>query len=475
MAEHTSFITPYSNAEAERGKFVVVDQDYLETTYDYPSGGRGRYAVLTKSIDPIEIGSIGTDSGSTDAFGRLRVSEPYSLFGSKLTIGKNPEYWDEITNGTSTSVHVSADAMVTLSVSASSDYAIRQTRQRFIYQPGKSQYSLITFVSAHIETNVYKRIGLFYGDFSPPYDSTYDGIYFESNGVTNNYCFCIGKTQGTNQGVQSVPQSAWNVDPLDGTGRSGIALNFTKNQILYIDYEWLGVGRVRLGFVVNGKFYIAHEFNHANLTQGVYITSPNLPVRYEIRGAGSNTASGNLGQICASVMSEGGFDPTGAIYSVSRSVTSIGTFSTSNFPAGSIAPVISLRLKDNYVGDSVSLLSFDVISDSAMGGVYQLMVLRNASYSTDDGTWISLPNTGVEYKANSTIASRITAEGTIINSHYFTAPNSIVPYQRDVVEDVVALGTSINGTRDRIDLAIRKISGNDNAGLYGSLTFRELR
>jgi len=469
MKSFVHFDQPYLQARAEQGKFIVVDRDYLDTTWSYPASGEGRYAILTKEVDPINF-----QDTATDAFGRLRVSEPYTLFNSKMTTGKNPEYWDEIVNATSTSTHASADAQVTMTVAASGDYAIRQTKQRFIYQAGKSQYSLLTFVSGQIETNVRKKVGLFYSSYTAPYDTTVDGIYFESNGVTNNYYFCIGKTEGSNAGTQSVAQSAWNVDPMNGNGKSGITLDFSKNQILYIDYEWLGVGKVRMGFVIDGAFYVAHEFKHTNVTQNVYMSSPNLPVRYEIRSE-SVGGTGKFGQICSAIMSEGGYEPTGAIYTVSRNISGLGTFQDASIPAGDIVPLVSLRGKTGYDSNSISLISFDIIAQGNMSGLYQLLVLRNPSYSTDDGTWQSLSNTGVEYKINSTISSRITGIGTTINAHYFSSPSQATPYQNDIIEDIISLGTGISGNRDRIDLAVLKITGNDNSYLFGSLTFKELR
>lgn len=469
MIDYTSYITPYSNAQAERGKFVTIDDNYLQT-FGYPATGQGRFAVLTKEVDPVNF-----QDTATDAFGRLRVSEPYTMFNSKFVTDKNEPYWNEIVNGTSTSTHVSADAMVTLSVSASSDYAIRQTRQRFTYQAGKSVLTFMTFTSGEIQTNVLKRVGLYHGSTAAPYDDTLDGIYFESNGLTNQYYFCIGKTEGTNVGTNSVSQSAWNVDKMDGTGASRIALDFSKNQILYMDYEWLGVGKVRCGFVVNGALYIAHEFKHTNITQGVYMISPNLPVRYEIRGAGNSSCVGKFGQICSSVLSEGPYDPYGNVLTVSRDVTGIGTFSTANIAAGQTTPLLSIRLKQNYNSNSINLMQFSIIADGNMAGVYQVMVLRNASYSTDDGSWASLANSGIEYKGNSTIASRITAMGTMVNAFYYTAPSNITTFQSDAIADTIALGSAINGTSDRIDIAIKKIVGNDNSNMYASLTFRELR
>lgn len=468
MSNTFNWESSYTPAMAENGKFVVINNDYLQSTFNYPSSGYGRYAVLTKEAGPISL-----DETASDAFGRLRVSEPFTMFNSKLIIDKQPNYWDEVTHGSSSSVHVSADAMVTLSVNASSDYAIRQTRQRFIYQPGKSLLIMYTFVSGQIETNVIKRVGSFHGSITAPYDTVFDGIYFESNGVTNSYNLCISKSQGTNQGVNSVPQSAWNVDKMDGTGLSRITLDFSKNQILFLDYEWLGVGQVRLGFIIDGKFIIAHKFKHTNISQNVYMTSPNLPVRYEIRGAGTTTSVGKFGQICTSIQSEGGYDPYGNVTTVSR-LTSVGPFSVSNVSDGEIVPLLGIRLNQNSFSNTVQLLRYSILPTNTMSNFYEFMVLRNPSLGAYDGNWVSLNNSAIQYNSNSTITARITATGNIINSNYFTAPSKGT-FQSDVIEDVISIGNSINGVSDTIFLALKVLNGNDNANVYCNLTFRELR
>ena len=79
---------------------------------------------------------------TTDAFGRLRISEPFTIFDSKQLHNNQPLFWDDAeTSGTGTSsAHSSARASTTISVSATTaGKRVRQSLQRFNYQPGKSQ------------------------------------------------------------------------------------------------------------------------------------------------------------------------------------------------------------------------------------------------------------------------------------------------------------------------------------------------
>ena len=246
----------------EYGKFVEIVNDasfpplsttrsvyrddgvLISDTQVYP-----KYALLT-----YDIGSNGTnaspfgDNSSLDAFGRLRVSQPSTLLDSKLIYGKQNVTFDEVLSGNATSVHVPYDSCVLMSTTAANSFAIRQTRSRFNYQPGKSIQFMFTGLFSP-ETNIIKRVGAFQSLSSVPYEPS-DGIWLEV--TSNGPALVCRKTQGTLH-TEYTPQSAWNIDKMDGTGPSGITLNFNNTQLFSIDYEWLGVGRIRYGFFVNGR------------------------------------------------------------------------------------------------------------------------------------------------------------------------------------------------------------------------------
>jgi len=276
------------------------------------------------------------DTPAIDAFDRLRISEPYTLFDSKQLHDKQPLFWSETSGGNATSVHLSADACVRMTVSANSaDYVIRQTKQRFNYQPGKGMLIFMTF-HGNESAGLTKRVGCFDGTGVNYFDPN-NGIFFELN---NNRSWNIAKN-GTI--TETVPQSAWNVDKLDGTGSSLLTLNFDYPQIAIIDYEWLGVGRVRVGFVVDGIIRYCHYFNHANTSpfQTVYMSTPNLPLRYSIQTDG--TTSGSLDHICSTVISEGGIEETGILRSVDT-----GTAHVDADVADTTYAILGIKLKNLY-------------------------------------------------------------------------------------------------------------------------------
>jgi hypothetical protein len=200
-----------------------------------------------------------------------------------------------------------------------------------------------------------------------------------------------------------VPQSEWNVDPCDGTGPSGFKLDITKTHLCWIDFQWLGVGRVRCGFVHNGALITAHEYYHSNILPTVYMSNPNLPVRCEIRNTGT-TPGGAFDQICASVMSEGGYVESGIDWSV------FSTNRATPTPGQTRFPLIAIRLKNTFQGYpnrlSVRPLSLGLFAKTEPI-VYEVVKLTStASLSTTAPgglVWTSAnDNSGVEYCVNAT-------------------------------------------------------------------------
>lgn len=261
------------------------------------------------------------DSPSSDAFGRLRVSEPAGLFSSQLQYDTSPLLWaDSITAATETPTvtHLPNESTARLRLPAGTTVggiAQRQTRQYIRYQPGKSQLVFISSVPLVGATaNVKRQIGLFDAN---------NGIILQFAGTAASL---IRRTYvgGSPSDTAEVARASWNIDPMLGSGPSGITLDFTKSQILGIDLEWLGVGRVRVGFVVDGVFWPVHQFLNANSLATVYMTTANLPITYRIEATGTTAAIADLHQICSMVASEGGFDlDRGYTFSASNVITPI--------------------------------------------------------------------------------------------------------------------------------------------------------
>jgi hypothetical protein len=418
-----------------------------------PNGAQTYIGATNNSNLKVSIQEYG-DTPAIDAFGRLRVSDPFTIFDSKQLHDKQPIFWDEELGGSATSTHVSADSNVEMTVTANAaDYVIRQTKQRFNYQPGKSQLSFFTFQSPQV-SGITCRMGMFDGTGVNNLDP-HNGIFFECDG---DISWNIAK-DGTV--AETATQANWNVDKLDGTGKSGIDLDVSATQIAIVDYEWLGVGRVRVGFVIDGIPYYCHDFNHANdpTFTSVYMSTPNLPLRYSIETDGTNGST--LRHICSTVISEGGVEKTGILRSLNTGTTAISTNSV-----GTVYPLISIRLKDAYKDVTVVPESINVMI--ATNDRYRWSLHINPTFAVAP-TWTSLTNSAVEYAIGVGGADLLTNDGIVEASGYASSSSR---ESSEGLNTALRIGSDIGGTKDTLVLAITPLTSNMSS--YGALNFREL-
>lgn len=336
-----------------------------------------------------------------DSFNRLRASEPYTLFDSSNRFRDNGLWATSSTGGGSATFNAN-QGLVDLAVgSALNDEVIRETYKVFSYQPGKSLLVMSTFVFNQAKTGLRQRVGYF---------GSANGIFLQLNNSTLSLV-----ERSSVSGVltdTTIDRSSWNVDVMDGTGPSGITLDITKAQILWMDFEWLGTGSVRCGFVIDGVFHTCHIFHHANLISTTYITTACLPLRYEIKNVTGTASSSTMKQICSTVLSEGGYELRGYSNSISTGLTAPYTLTVS----GTFYPIISIRLKSTRLEGIVIPTGMNCLPKDT--GYYEWKLVEGAT--TSGGTWNSLGvNSIVDYN---TTATSYTG-GQIIHSGFFTGSN----------------------------------------------------
>jgi len=364
-------------------------------------------AITGQPISVTTDPGTGTKSAALDAFGRLRVSNPFTLFDSSHRY-KDNNLWNTSTASSGAAVFNADAGLVDLNVTTTSGSRVyRETTKVFSYQPGKSLLVMTTFVFNPAKANLRQRTG-YYG--------AANGMYLELDGIGGNALSFVKRSSVSGALVETkVAQSAWNYDKLDGTGPSGMTLDITKAQILWMDFEWLGVGTVRLGFVIDGKFILCHQFHHANLITSTYITTASLPLRYEIENTGTTASNSTLKQICSTVISEGGYQLNGLQQAVNIPITAPRTTSV----AGTYYPILSLRLKSspNFL-DAVIILTALSVLGTGNGVNYNWKVI--ASGTTTAGTWVSAgSNSAVEYNITGTsfTGGRTLASGYLNSSN----------------------------------------------------------
>jgi hypothetical protein len=327
---------------------------------------------------------LGKQFGS-DSFGRLRVSEPFTLGDYKHLYAIDPDFIN-VNVGTSATISYDMNqaAAILASGISTNGYTIHQTKRYHHYMPGKSQLIFSSFNYGDYQTNVTKRTGYF---------DDYNGIFFEQVGISTGVGTLNFVIRSNTSGIVSerrIPQESWNIDTLNGnpqTNPTGFVLDITKVQLFMTDLEWLGVGRVRCGFSMNGKGILAHEFYNSNILESVYMSNPNLPVRCEIRNTGTQVgAGGSFIQICSTVMSEGGYAEAGHDWSHTTGLRTIGIGSTQ-------VPVFALRLKNSYKGypnrATVKIRSLSVFTANE-NILYELVKIPNSvGLNTVGSTWQS--------------------------------------------------------------------------------------
>lgn len=397
---------------------------------------------------------------SLDAFGRLRVSEPYTLFDSQNRYAADNQF-DVALTGTGTTSFLSNEAAVQMQVTgAGVGSVIRQSYRSFPYQPGKGLLLLATFVmDSSTNVNLTQSVGYF---------NASNGVFFKRTGSTNSFVLRSSSTPtpGTPSDIRTVNQADWNGDKLDGTGESGLTLDPSKAQILWMDFEWLGVGSVRCGFIIDGTYITCHTFDNANEITSVYMTTAILPVRYQITSTTAAVAA-SMKAICCSVISDGGFEQT-SIDHVARRTTVFTNIDT----AATFYPIVSIRMASGRTGSVVlpNRTQFLPLTNQN----YEVVLLKNPTLT--GATWAATvpSDSNVEFDVAATAISSV---GTIAQTDYVTSTGSggtsvtAAPtgYNWDL-----QLGATVAGVSDIYTLAVRTVDGATKGSGVGSLSFYDL-
>ena len=414
----------------------------LHKAMDYSAAGEP--LIRVNNVGGVSYNDAGNISASIDAFGRMRVSNPFTLFDGALRYRDDEFKWNQLDTGTATSTFLPNESSILMSVSGNGDESIRQTKSVFAYQPGKSLLTMTTFVMTTPTAGLRQRVGYF---------GSQNGVYFEVDGTTVNLVIRKYTAGSVDDTAEKIPQASWNGDRLNGQGGqnniSGVTIDVTKAQIFWCDIEWLGVGSVRCGFVVNGQFIVCHIFHHANILNKVYMTTATLPVRYELTSTG---AAGSIRAICSTVISEGGY--------VNRSASkAIGTPLTGkNLSETVYRPLVCLRLKSTNLDSVVIPTKFDLYGLQQAAFVYR--VILNPTLT--DASWTSAgDNSSVQYDLSATALSG----GTVIDQGIFVGANKggTASVNSTDVDFSQQLGRTIAGVSDIWCLAAIATTNNDDA------------
>ena len=432
---------------------------FRKDRHEYLPDGKTIFEVVMLSDQYGNLVGPANPSGvAVDAFGRARMSTPLTLFDSSHRF-KDNGLWATSNTATATYVHNANAGLVALNLDTTANAEIvRETTKVFSYQPGKSLQTMSTFVFNPAKTNLRQRVG-YYGD--------QNGVYLELDGSTLSFVersYVNGSVNETR-----VSQENWNVDTLLGTvdsSPSQITLDITKAQIMFIDIEWLGLGTVRCGFVIDGRLIHCHSFHHANQIQSTYMTTASLPLRYEIKNTGATASSSTMKQVCSTVISEGGYELRGDQWSVGTPVQTPKTLAT----AGTYYPIVSIQLRSTRLDaiailTALSILALNSNPCSAAWRVYRGTTLTSPSWTPASS------DSSIEYDTSATALSG----GQVLAQGYIGITNQASQTIDILKEALFKFQLQRNGLTNTPEPLTLAISGSVNTiSALGSMDWEEI-
>lgn len=416
--------------------------------------------------------STGAGGGGYDAFGRVRYSEPFTLADYSHQYGEESDMLTKTVGSGSTMVYNTNRASVSLIVgTGSGDSVIHQSRMYHHYMPGKSQFALMSFNFQNVRENTSKRVGYF---------DNRNGVFLQQAG---NGTVSIVKRSFTTGIVSDtvINQSNWNLDKLDGTTASGIDLDFTKTQLFATDFQWLGVGKIRCGIVVSGQLTYFHEFNHSNIEENVYWSFPSLPVRCEVVNTGTAVGITSMQQICATVLSEGGYRESGFEFAFGNGAINV---TGSNSAPNNIKCLMAIRCANTFGGypnrNNIRISDLQILATSSPCKWTLYKLPGNANIT--GGTWNSLGSeSAVEYNAG--VGTSFTLTGGYAKATGWIAANNPSGKQASGTVSLDPTSARANYIAQNIDsndsnifaVIVENLTTNAPTDVYCSLQWRETR
>lgn len=388
-----------------------------------------------------------------DAFSRLRVSEPRTVFDSNFLSIDQSDRWAVKQTGAGTAVtYNSGDAWIELSsTDVTQGAVIRQSRRYMSYQPGKSFIAFVTgtpFVSlTGLNDKNVARFGMFDDN---------DGYFLEVDGTGAMWFVERSSVSGAPVDTR-VAQADWNLDRADGTTQSQFSVDPTKRQILAIEWAWLGVSTVQMHLMDSDRaLRPLHRFNHANAADSKpYTNRASLPVRYELENVDATAGDAVSIQICTSVISEGGYNVAGRIFSQSSTIAGRVVSSTTE------VPVLSLRCASTRPRVTLNplLVSFMVTTGSAymQWNMYRFHapvaagVLTGASFVATASA-----ESAAEYDDSATVFTPGASSYELVASGYFTEATATSISE---VSSQLLTGSDVDGAVDYVVVTVAKVTG----------------
>lgn len=432
---------------------------FRKDTHQYLADGKTIFEVMMLADQYGNLVGPANPSGmAVDAFGRSRVSQPLTLFDSSHRYKDNGLWSTSNSSGTTYSFNANAGLMeLNLPTTADAEI-VRETTKVFAYQPGKSLQILNTVVMSPPKANVRQRVGYF---------GAQNGIYLEANGTSVAF---VERSYSNGTIVETrAEQANWNIDTLLGAVASSPSqktLDLSKAQIVFHDVEWLGLGSVRCGFVIDGRLIHCHSFHHANYITSTYMTTASLPLRYEIKNTGTAASNSTMRQVCSSVMSEGGYELRGMQQAVGISMGPGYQLPNAN----TFYPIVSMRLKSTAL-DAIVIPTAASLMGKGNNVDFMWRLVAGGTVSNTEAWTSAGTNSAVEYTltANSITGGRTLATG------YFNSSTQSSPTVDILKEALFKFQLERNGlTSTPEPFTIAVATGTATSNCFAALDWEEV-
>ncbi len=482
--DNVTWTTFYTDTYFASGLFIknyLITEKYYRVIYTNTSTNQTSFNLQARLSTDLDSSITSQNTSITvfdnsventlDAFGRLRMSSPTTLIDLRFpgqSTGDTDFLSNKIQISSANSNYTGTYSNSKLIITATgTGYYVSQSRNYCVYQPGKSLLFMATGILYPGDNNYTTRIGYF--DNTTPLSSTLvvrNGLYFEHSGGA----YSVNVKNNT---LTTIPQSSWNIDKMDGTGPSGLNLDFTKTQLFVIDMEWLGVGRIRFGFYAYGRIQYCHQVTNINILTEPYTNSINLPICYSIHSTTGVATANTFTQICATVVSEGGYSPLGRPFSISSGDTSVSV-------ANAEVPILFLRGGSaNYYHQNIIPTSVTTISSSSN----DFMWFRLRLYSDGDSpvtgaiTWtdVNTDYSVCQYSATYTGTFQISNSFLVDQNYFFgRGTNSFNPLSDVFSNQILQVTANSSNVSDILVLTCYKVGSSSASAVYGVMAWQEI-
>ena len=382
-----------------------------------------------------------------DIFGNLKTSQQVNLFEYEFRYDRATDvYWDtDATSGGTGSVNTNTVSYELNCTSTTGSQFILQSRRYIEYRPSETQSVFFTANYKGAVANIMKCVGL--------YDDE-NGVFLQLDGTTPKFVI-RSKTSGSVVDT-TASQSNWNGDKLDGTGASGVTVDWEDQQLFEISFGWLGSAPVELYFYNGAEKVLVHRFTNTNSIAVPYSQSGTLPVRAEIENLSSGAAE-SMHLTCVSVAARGTRLNIGRVRPVDYDVNSAREFEN-----GTEKIAVGFRIKSTYKYSSAKPIEFSGVSNG--GGAEFLWRLYFNPTLSGGGSWADVDGSILQRLTNAPSFSG----GTVIASGYLGLKEgeSSASNQRSVESDVFA-GRNIGNTEQDIFILTIDTTDDDFDAFFG--------